>query len=50
MGPCARGWLLSFGLGAFGDTQDYQALRQTLWHFGQAFVKLHVRFRYTVNP
>jgi hypothetical protein len=38
-----------FGLGAFGDTQDYQALRQTLWHFGQAFVKLHVRFPYTVN-
>jgi hypothetical protein len=38
-----------FGLGAFGEKQDYQALRQTLWHFGQGFVKLHVRFPYSTN-
>lgn len=38
-----------FGLGAFGDHQDWDGLRQTLWHFGQGFVKLHVRFPYTTN-
>lgn len=38
-----------FGLGAFGEQQDWQGLRQTLWHFGQGFVKLHFRFPYTTN-
>jgi hypothetical protein len=39
----------TLGMGAFGDSQDYAALKQTLWHFGQGFVKLHFRFPYTVN-
>lgn len=38
-----------FGLGALGEHQDWDGLRQTLWHFGQGFVKLHVRFPYTTN-
>jgi len=39
----------TFGLGAFGERQDWDALRQTLWHFGQGFVKLHFRFPYTAD-
>jgi hypothetical protein len=39
----------TFGMGPFGDTQDWAALRQTLWHVGQGFVKLHVRFPYSTN-
>jgi hypothetical protein len=39
----------TLGMGPFGDSQDYSALRQTLWHVGQGFVKLHFRFPYTVN-
>jgi hypothetical protein len=39
----------TLGLGPFGDHQDYGALKQTLWHFGQAFVKLHFRFPYTAD-
>jgi hypothetical protein len=38
------------GMGPFGDQQDYSALAQTLWHFGQGFAKLHFRFPYTANP
>jgi hypothetical protein len=39
----------AFGLGPFGEHADWDGLRQTLWHFGQGFVKLHVRFPYTTN-
>jgi len=39
----------TFGLGPFGDTHDWDGLRQTLWHFGQGFVKLHFRFPYSAN-
>lgn len=39
----------TLGMGPFGDSQGYAALKQTLWHFGQGFVKLHVRFPYTAN-
>jgi hypothetical protein len=39
----------TFGLGPFGDEQSYGALKQTMWHFGQAFLKLHFRFPYTTN-
>lgn len=38
-----------FGLGPFGDKQNYDTLKQTMWHFGQAFVKFHIRFPYTTN-
>jgi len=39
----------TFGMGAFGDRQNSTTLRETLWHFGQGFVKLHFRFPYTAN-
>jgi hypothetical protein len=39
----------TFGMGPFGDTHDWDGLRQTLWHFGQGFVKLHFRFPYSAN-
>lgn len=39
----------TLGMGPLGDHADYAALKQTLWHFGQAFLKLHVRFPYTAN-
>jgi hypothetical protein len=39
----------TLGLGPFGDTRDWDGLRQTLWHFGQGFVKLHFRFPYSAN-
>lgn len=39
----------TFGFGPFGDTRDWDGLRQTLWHFGQGFVKLHVRFPYSTS-
>jgi hypothetical protein len=39
----------TLGLGPFGESQDYASLQQTLWHFGQGYVKLHIRFPYTVN-
>jgi hypothetical protein len=39
----------TFGMGAFGDEQSWHALNQTLWHFGQGFIKLHIRFPYTTN-
>jgi hypothetical protein len=39
----------TLGMGPFGDKQDGNALRQTMWHFGQGFIKLHFRFPYTAN-
>jgi hypothetical protein len=39
----------TFGLGRFGEEQTWDALNQTLWHFGQAFIKLHFRFPYTTE-
>jgi hypothetical protein len=39
----------TFGFGALGDDRSWDALRQTLWHFGQGFIKLHFRFPYTTN-
>ncbi|MBN2573858.1 MAG: hypothetical protein JXP73_04770 [Deltaproteobacteria bacterium] len=39
----------TFGMGPLGDEPSWDALRQTLWHFGQGFLKLHFRFPYTVN-
>jgi hypothetical protein len=38
-----------FGLGAAAGGQDPPPLADTLWHFGQAFVKLHFRFPYTTR-
>jgi hypothetical protein len=39
----------TLGMGPFGETHDWDGLRQTLWHFGQGFVKLHFRFPYTAD-
>lgn len=39
----------TFGMGPFGDEQSWDGLRQTMWHFGQGFLKLHFRFPYTAN-
>ena len=39
----------TFGLGPFGDKQTSATLRETMWHLGQGFVKLHFRFPYTTN-
>jgi hypothetical protein len=39
----------TFGLGPFADEQSYGALKQTMWHFGQAFLQLHFRFPYTAD-
>jgi hypothetical protein len=38
-----------FGMGPFGEAQNWSTLNQTLWHFGQGFIKLHVRFPYTTE-
>ena len=39
----------TFGMGPFGDKATSDNLSKTLWHFGQAFIKLHFRFPYTTN-
>ena len=39
----------TLGMGPYGESHDWAGLRQTLWHFGQGFVKLHIRFPYTAN-
>jgi hypothetical protein len=39
----------TFGMGPFGDKATSDNLSQTLWHFGQGFIKLHFRFPYTAN-
>jgi hypothetical protein len=39
----------TFGLGRFGEEQTWDTLGQTLWHFGQGFIKLHFRFPYTTE-
>jgi hypothetical protein len=38
----------SFGLGAADSNADVP-LADTLWHFGQAFLKLHFRFPYSTR-
>jgi hypothetical protein len=49
------GWSSAFyvpqRLGSFavGQLDGPEGLEQTLWHFGQAFLKLHFRFPYTVR-
>jgi hypothetical protein len=39
----------TFGMGAFGDKQTSDTLSETMWHFGQGFIKLHFRFPYSAN-
>jgi hypothetical protein len=39
----------TFGMGPLGDKATSDNLRQTMWHFGQAFLKLHFRFPYTTS-
>ena len=51
----SAGWSSGFyvpqELGAFGTgpLDSAEALHRTLWHFGQAFLKLHFRFPYTTS-
>jgi hypothetical protein len=50
----SSGFYLPQALGGFGLTADStlgaaEARRSTLWHFGQAFLKLHLRFPYTTR-
>lgn len=39
----------TFGMGPFGDKQTSSTLSETMWHFGQGFIKLHFRFPYSAN-